>query len=284
MMFGSSSFTSAFDTSAPAGPTYIRAVPRRISSPAFSASEYHEITATTSRTKASLVAIAHDAKPDIPTSAFALEGFIVCAGGPGFSGLGFGGTPGPTRRFLIPFDRIPDGGSVDFEVGAPGLGQAGGKGYAAGSSYVTSSDYTWQISAEGGLPGQGSQEMQRSLHLWAAQNDVKISDLGQNTWSGDVMVVGPSSPDGPGAGAPTDYDTNAYSGIYGGYGSYISKFLDPMYACGDGGNPGSFVDDYAGAAGLFPGGGGGASGPSYPGGGGGAAVIRIAIVYMEPVE
>lgn len=126
--------------------------------------------------------------------------------------------------------------------------------------------------------------MQRTLHLWAAQNDVKISDLGQNTWSGDVMVVAPSSPDGPGAGAPTDYDTNLYSGIYGGYGSYLTRFLDPMYACGDGGGPGSFVDDYAGGAGLFPGGGGGASGPSYPGGAGAAAVIRIAIVYMEPIN
>lgn len=265
----------------PTGPVYIRAVPRRLWINQFSHGEYHEIVNSTITGKDYFVALAQEAQPGVPAGALGLEYFIDPAGGPGFSGPGYGGTPGATRRGIIPFDKIPDDGSIMFELGAPGLGQAGGKGYAAGQSSITTSDYSIQIYAEGGLPGQGSQEMQRSLHLWAAQNGVTISDLGQNSWSPDVQPVGPSSPDGSGAGAPTDYDTNQYYTVYGGYGARPG---DPMYACGDGGSPGSVVDDNQGSDGNFPGGGGGASGPSHPGGSGAAAVIRVAVVVLESIN
>ncbi len=263
----------------PSSPSYIRPVLRRVESDFFPSTTWDEIFSSTSKTKADLIAIAQAGAPGIPTNAFGLEYFIVAPGGPGFSGSGFGGLPGATVRGIIPFDLIPDGGSVNFEVGAPGIGLVGGQGYSGGMSSITLSDYSIEIIAEGGLSGAGSQADQRAQNLWIDMNNITISDIGQVRWP-NMISVGPSSPNGPGGGAPNAYDPDQYP-PYGGYGA---RTADAMYACGDGGEPGSLLEDYAGAAGFTPGGGGGASGPSHPGGSGGDAVTRYAIIYWEPVN
>lgn len=281
-MFNPVLLSRASGGTGPAGPSYIRPVLRRVESDFFPNTTWDEIFSSTSKTKADLVAIAQAGAPGIPTNAFGLEYFIIAPGGPGFSGSGFGGLPGATARGIIPFDLIPDGGSVNFEIGAPGVGQADGQGSLGGMSTIVFSDGTNLIFAECGRPGEQSQEAQRANNAWTTVNGIMISDLGQDIWTG-MYASGPNSSNSPGGGAPTAYDTVKYPVIAeGGLGAF--PITDFMYMCGNGGASGSVQNDTPGFSGATPGGGGGASGPSHPGGSGGAAVTRYAIVFWEPVN
>lgn len=265
----------------PSGPSYIRPVIRRVASDFFPNTTWDEITTSTSISKADLVAIAQAGAPGIPTNAFGLEYFIIAPGGPGFSGSGFGGLPGATARGIIPFDSIPDDVVINFEIGAPGVGQADGQGSLGGMSTIGFSDGSNLIVAECGKPGEQSQEAQRANNAWTAVNGIMISDLGQDIWTG-MYASGPNSWNGPGGGAPTAYDTVKYPDIAeGGLGAFPT---DAMYMCGNGGASGSVQNDTPGFSGATPGGGGGASGPSHPGGSGGAAVTRYAIVFWDAVN
>lgn len=275
-------FSSAAGTG-PTGPKYVRR--RRLQIDPDNGRDFREITETISMLKSDFVNIANAAEPDIPVNAMHLECLLIGAGGPGHSGIGYGGLPGVVKRFTIPFADLPDdieGAPTHIEIGAPGLGAIGGPGYQGGSSSISygigGSNFIW---AQGGLPGQGSQSVQRELGLWTAQNGITISDLGQNNWN-TVYPVGPSSPSGPGAGAPNDFDNMMYgSGVYGGYGA---RDADRMYEFGDGGSAyGHGFDNRGGNASGY-GAGGGAGDADYEGGSGGSGLFRYAIFVMETVD
>lgn len=261
-----------------AGPQFIRPVPRRLLIDS-NVVDYIEISESTQISKADLIAQAHAIEPDLPVSALGWERFLIGSGGAGYSGTGYGGLPGATARDIIAFDDIPDGTVFEIEIGAPGVGQVGGQGTAAGASAIYPFNVGYMY-AEGGLPGEATQANQRELHLWAMQNGIQISDLGQNTWH-STYPVGPSSSTGPGAGAPNDFSEADWWQVEGGYGS---RSLDAMYQCGDGGSANAAGGDYIGQDAFGVGGGGGAGDASYPGGSGGVGALRYAIIVMEAVN
>ncbi|MCZ7890433.1 hypothetical protein O9X99_01965 [Agrobacterium salinitolerans] len=261
-----------------AGPTFIRPVPRRLLIDQINNRNFLETITSTALTKPDLVGFAHAVEPGLPVSALGWERFLIGPGGAGFSGRGYGGLPGGTARDIVPFDAIPEDAVIQIEIGAPGVGQVGGQGTYAGYSSVTFGDNYLRV--EGGMPGEGSQENQRALHLWAMQAGITISDLGQNIWP-NQQPVGPSSFAGPGAGAPNDF-ADVIGTVYGGYGS---RNPDDMYKCGDGGNAGYAGGDYPGGDAVAgPGGGGSAGDAAYPGGAGSYSAFRQAIIVLEAIN
>ncbi len=260
-----------------AGPKFVRPVPRRLKIDLENNRDYLVITSSTSISKADLIAQAHAVEPSLPGSALAWERFLIGSGGAGYSGAGFGGLPGSTARDVIPFDAIPDDAVFEIEIGAPGIGQANGQGTMSGSSAIYPLNVA-PLQVVGGLPGEAAQADQRALHVWASQNGIEISDLGQNLWPGSIFPSGPSSSSGPGAGAPNVLADTNIPYVSGGYGS---RSFDRMYRCGDGGgaSPTGIGEDAPGV-----GGGGGAGDPAYPGGSGHVGELRYAIIVMETIN